>query len=91
MTEIEPMGTLILVIPDPCEELDAGLVRPDTVRDERPESGIVKATGQLIGEDRIEVGSRVVFPPYAGHDYRRDGELLKMLDASEVYGTIRDA
>jgi co-chaperonin GroES (HSP10) len=86
-----PLGTLILVIPDVPEELDAGLVRPDTIREERPESGIVKATGQLIGESRIEVGSRVVFPPYAGHDYRLDGKLLKVLDASEVYGVIHDA
>lgn len=91
MTEMTPLGTLILVVPDVSEELDAGLVRPDTIREDRPESGIVKSTGPMIGDNRISVGSRVVFPPYAGHDYRLDGKLLKLLDASEVYGVVHDA
>jgi co-chaperonin GroES (HSP10) len=90
LTEITPLGTLILVIPDAPEELSGGLVKPDNLREERPESGIVKSTGPLIGDNRILVGSRVVFPPYAGHDYRLDGTLLKLLDASEVYGVVKD-
>ena len=86
-TKVFPFASRLLVATDPPEEFGAGLVRPDTARDDRPESGIVRAVGEQVPADWI--GRHIVFPPYAGSDYKRDGEPMKMLDISEVFGVLR--
>lgn len=78
------------------QKTKTGLVLPDDVA-ERPTKGKVLATGEgKINDDgnllpmKISVGDTVLFPKYAGHPIKIDGEDRLILSQTEILATLKE-
>ncbi len=92
--KVKVLGYRVMVKPEEEEKTPGGIVLPETAK-EKPQKGIVVAVGdgkrtedgKLIKPD-VEVGDKVIFGKYAGHEVTIDGEEYIILDADQVYGKL---
>lgn len=97
MERIEPTeDRLVIKKIEDDNKSKSGLVLPDDAA-ERPTKGEVLAVGEgRINEDGklipmpIKVGSKVVFPKYAGHPILLDNEEYWILEYKEVLGIFHE-
>lgn len=78
------------------QQTKSGLVIPDDVV-ERPTRGKVLAVGEGKTNDegnilpmKINVGDTVLFPKYAGHPIKIDGEEMIILGQTEILATLEE-
>ena len=90
-TTIIPIGPRILVRPDDPIAYAGSIVIPETARKETS-TGTVVAVGDRADdwETWPEVGDRVWFSKYGGHDRQVDGEELKLLAIKDVLAIVRE-
>jgi chaperonin GroES len=94
-TKVLPLEDRILVEPIEAEETTAGgIVLPDTAR-EKPQRGVVKATGpgKLLdsgerGQMSVKKGDEVFYGKYSGTEVEIDGKEWVILRESDVLAII---
>jgi chaperonin GroES len=94
MAKVRILGNRVLVKPDEEQEMEGGIVLPETAK-EKPQRGTVIAVGpgerdedgKLIPPD-LKEGERVVYAKYGGHKIKLDGEEYIILDVDQVYARI---
>ena len=92
---LKPLDDRVVVEPLEAEEITAGgIVLPDTAK-EKPQRGMVLATGpgKLLdsgerGELSVAVGDEVIYGKYAGSDIEVDGRELKILRETDVLAKV---
>lgn len=97
---IRPLGDRVVIRPLTEEETGTksafGIIIPDTVKGEKPEQGIVVATGPGKYDDgeyvpmQVSVGDRVVFSKYGYDEVKVGGTEYYVLSESSVLAVIRD-
>jgi chaperonin GroES len=97
---IKPLGDRVIVRPLTEEELGtvsaSGIIIPDTAKKEKPEQGIVLATGpgkwDEDGEKRIPMevkeGDRVVFSKYGYDEVKFEDKEYFIVSESSVLGVF---
>ena len=93
---IRPLGDRILVKRLEAEEKTAGgIVLPESAK-EKPQQGLIIATGpgrMLDNGDRgglsVSVGDRVFYGKYAGTEVKVEGEELKIMRESDILGILQ--
>jgi chaperonin GroES len=94
-TKVMPLEDRILVEPVEAEETTAGgIVLPDTAR-EKPQRGVVKATGpgKLLdsgerGDMSVKKGDEVFYGKYSGTEIEIDGKDMVILRENDVLAII---
>ncbi len=88
------LGDRVMVKPDEAEETQGGIVVPETAQ-EKPQRGTVVAVGEGKRGDEgdlvkpeVEVGDKVIFSKYGGHEVKVDGEEYLILDSDQIYAKI---
>ncbi|MBX7073442.1 MAG: co-chaperone GroES [Pirellulales bacterium] len=92
---IRPLDDRVVVEPLEAEEMTAGgIVLPDSAK-ERPQRGMVLATGPgkvLDSGDRgalsVAVGDEVIFGKYSGTDIEVSGRDVKILRESDILAKV---
>ena len=90
---IEPRGSWLLVKPvkKESQELDSGIVLPDTEEPEQKAAGFVQAVGPKV-ED-IKVDDKIIYGAYAGETLKRreDGKEVeyKLLLEEDVVAFLK--
>jgi chaperonin GroES len=95
MASLKPLGDRVVVKALERDEVTkSGIYLPDTAK-EKPQEGRVEAVGpgRILdnGErSRMELkeGDRVLFPKYAGTEFKLDGEDLLILRESDILAVI---
>lgn len=95
MGKIRPVGDRVVVKPAAKEEVTrSGIVIPDTAK-EKPQEGIVVATGTgrlLDNGERatldVHEGDRVLFAKYGGTEFKLDGEEFLVLKENDILAII---
>jgi len=97
---IKPLGDRVVVRPLTEEELGtvsvSGIIIPDSAKEEKPEQGIVLATGpgkwDEDGEKRIPMevkeGDRVVFSKYGFDEVKFDKEKFFIVSEGSILGVF---
>ncbi len=93
---IRPLADRILVKPIEAEEkTKGGIVLPDTAK-EKPQEGLVMATGEgKMLEDgsvkaiEIKKGDRILYGKYSGSEVEADGKEYLILNESDVLAIIQ--
>ena len=93
--KIRPINDRVLVKPMESEEkTQGGIVLPDTAK-EKPQKGVVEATGpgRLLRDGKrvslsVSVGDKVIFGKYAGHDVKIDGVEYKIMKEDDILARI---
>ncbi len=98
---IIPLSDKVLIKPLSLEEIEkkslSGIIIPDTISKEKPEQGIVVATGagkwNEDGDKRIpvsvKVGDRVVFSKYGYDEVKLNDEEFYLLSESSILAVIK--
>lgn len=88
MTQIEPLGTRVLIRPLEQEsKTSSGLLLPETAK-EKPQMGEVVA----IGDDesiKLKVGDRVLFAKYSGTEFKLDGNEYLLMECADVLARLK--
>ena len=95
-TGIQPLDDRVVVRPLEAEEKTAGgIVLPDSAK-EKPQQGLILATGPgrlLDNGDRgglsVSVGDRVFYGKYAGTEVKVEGDELKIMRESDILGILQ--
>ncbi len=88
--QIQPLGSRVLVRIEPEETVTkSGLYVPDTAK-EKPQRGIVAATGDDRDLIKVEVGDRVLFPKYTGAEIRIEGDDYLIIESADLLAILRD-
>lgn len=99
---IKPLGDRVIVRPLTDEELGtvsaSGIIIPDSAKKEKPEQGIVIASGpgkwDEDGEKRIpmevKVGDRVVFSKYGFDEIKFDNKDYFIVSESSILGIFNN-
>jgi chaperonin GroES len=82
-----PTAGVLLVRRDEAKSASKIIVT-ETMEKEQPAEGIVLEIGTGCGD--LRSGDNVVFGKYAGAQFKLNGEMLLLMEASEVKGTIVD-
>ncbi len=93
--KIVPLGDRIVVKRlDADEQTAGGIYLPDNAR-EKPQQGRVLSVGPgrvlpdgQRGGMQVRDGDRVVFASYAGHEIEVDGQLLLIMNESDVLAVL---
>ncbi len=93
--KIRPLDDRVLVQPMESEEVtEGGIVLPDTAK-EKSIKGTIKAVGpgKLLKDGRraempLQMGDRVLYGKYAGHDVKIDGVEYKIMKEDDVLAKI---
>lgn len=97
-SKIIPLGDRVLVKPVSEEELSktsSGIIIPETVSKEKPETGTVIAVGEGKWEDgkrvpvSVKVGDKVVFSRYGYDEVKLEGEEYYILKEENVLAIIK--
>lgn len=79
-----PSEKRVLIRPDEKEKVTAsGIVIPDTVREERPVTGVI-----IVGSGAFKENSRVLYSKYGVDEFDLDGEKLCVVHESNILGTF---
>lgn len=98
---LAPLGDRIVVRPLGEDEMGtkspSGIIIPDTVSKEKPEQGIVVATGPgRVGDDNkripvsVAVGDRVVFSKYGFDEVKIGGKEYFIVSEQSILAVIND-
>ena len=96
-TKIKPSGDRVLVKKiDEDNKTKSGLVLPDDVK-ERPTKGEILEVGEGRTNDdgkllpiKVKKGDLVIYPKYAGHPIKVDGEEFLILDEKEILAIFKE-
>ena len=96
MKKIRPLGDRVIVKPLGREEMTAsGIILPDTVDKEKPESGEIIAVGPgkrlesgEIAPMSVKVGDKVVFRKYSPDEITVDEEEVLVIGESDIVGIL---
>lgn len=95
LSDLKPDRDRLVVEPDPIEhESKGGILFPDVIRgnaDWFPWTGTVKVAGpKALGDhdQPFQVGQRLLFGRYAGHEVEIDGARHFIMRAEEVWGVV---
>jgi chaperonin GroES len=86
----KPNEDRVLVEPAPAEEkTSSGIIIPDTAK-EKPQKGIVVATGEGLKDKpvTVKVGDNVLYGKYAGTEITIDGKDYLIMRNSDIFGII---
>lgn len=97
---VEPLGDRVLVKPDAEkgeQKSKGGIIIPETVDKEKPQSGVVIAVGEgrwdEEGEKRIpmsvKVGDNVIFSKYSYDEVKIDEEDLYLIKEDNILAIIK--
>lgn len=96
--KVQPLADRVVVRPLTEEELGtksaSGIILPDTMSKEKPEQGIVIATGPGKYEDGkrvpvdVKIGDRVVFSKYGYEEVKLENEEVFIISESSVLAII---
>jgi chaperonin GroES len=84
--KFRPTTGVLLVRRD--EVLSTSILITENMEKEKPAEGTVLEVGP--GDHGIAVGDHIVFGKYAGTEFRLNGEILLLMDATDIKGTIVD-
>ena len=96
--DVMPLGDRVLVKPTQKEEgtTSFGIIIPDTVDKEKPETGIVVAVGPGKKNDEgrvvpigVKVGDKVMFSKYGFDEIKVEGVEYYLLSESNVLAIIK--
>ncbi len=87
---IEPLGARVLVLPLEGEaQSPGGVLLPETAK-EKPQQGIIEATGDSDEmETDLKVGDRVLFPKYTGTEIKFEGKTYLLMNEDDVLARIK--
>jgi len=88
--KITPLHDRVVIRPLAAEEKTAGgIIIPDTAK-EKPQRGIVVATGPGKKDEPVSVktGDTVLYGKYAGTDIQLDGEDLMIMRESDILAVL---
>ncbi len=88
--KIKPLADRVLVEPKEAETKTAsGLYIPDTAK-EKPQQGVVKATGPGKKDEDMEVkvGDHVLYGKYAGTEVTLDGVTYLIMKQSDILAIL---
>jgi chaperonin GroES len=96
MKKIRPLGDRVIVKPLGREEMTAsGIILPDTVDKEKPESGEIIAVGPgkrlesgEIAPMSVKVGDKVVFRKYSPDEITIDDEEVLVISEGDIVGIL---
>lgn len=96
MKKIRPLGDRVIVKPLGKEEMTkSGIILPDTVDKEKPESGEIIAVGPgkrlesgEIAPMSVKVGDKVVFRKYSPDEITVDDEEVLVIGESDIVGIL---
>ena len=96
---IRPLADRVLIRPIALEELEqkslSGIIIPDTVSKEKPEQGIVIATGPGKYEDgnlipmSVQAGDKVLFSRYGYEEVKIEGEEYYILSEGAILAVVK--
>ena len=92
---IKPLGNRVVVEPEEQEDMTSGgIVLPETAK-EKPQKGLVLATGPGERDDDgkripldVKEGDKVLFAKYSGTEIKLDGKKVLILRESDLLGII---
>ncbi len=87
---IKPLADRVLVEPAEAEERTAGgIIIPDTAK-EKPQKGIVVATGKGTKDEPItvKVGDTVLYGKYSGTEIQYQGVDYLIMKESDIYAIV---
>jgi len=95
--KIRPLHDRIVVQrTEEASKTKGGIIIPDTAK-EKPAEGKVVAVGKgRVADDgkvvpmELQVGDRILFSKYGGHEVKIDGEEFLIMSQDDVYGVIED-
>lgn len=73
---------LAVLVPKPVEKSEGGIVIPDSAKERKSEGTIVKV-GHLV-DQAFEVGDVVTFLPFGAVEMEIAGQMLTVVDESDV-------
>ncbi len=94
---ITPLGDRVLVMPTGKEDktTPSGIIIPDTVEKERPETGVVVAVGEGRTTDEgniipmnVSVGDTVIFSKYGPDEIKIEGEDFFIISESAILAVL---
>lgn len=98
-SNIVPLGDRVLVKPQSEEEgqkTDAGIIIPETVEKERPETGKVIAVGEGRVDDngqtipmKVKKGDTVIFSKFGPDEVKIDGEDYLIVSEGNILAVIK--
>lgn len=84
---LEPLGSRVLIRPDPPEtESKGGIILPDASK-QRPLMGTIVASGPRA---RLAPGLHVLYPKFGGADVPFNDEVLLLIDSVDISAIVRD-
>ena len=93
-TKVTPLRSNVLIERiEEAETVKNQIIIPDSAK-EKPQEGTIVAVGlgQIQRGQRVpldvKVGDRVLFGKYSGHEIRVDGELLLIIEESEIQAIL---
>ncbi len=94
--KIRPLHDRVLVRPTEEEKMTAGgIIIPDSANAEKPNNGVIIASGHGritdSGDVRamdVKVGDKILFGQYAGQAVKVEGEDLLMMKEEDILGVI---
>lgn len=94
MSSLRPLGNRVAVKRISAEEKSGDIIIPDSAK-EKPMEGIVVSVGQgnrlkdgSFEAIDLKIGDRVVFPKWAGTEFRHAGEDLLIIKADEIHAVV---
>lgn len=87
--KVKPLADRILVKIEKTEAKSAGgIIIPDTVNQEKTQTGVVAAVGNDKEKITVSVGQKVMYDKYAGSQLKIDGEEYLILKIADVVAVI---
>ena len=90
---LKPLGNRVLIEPMEAQEVTkAGIILPDSAKEERSEGKIVSiGSGLVEGKEykfSVKVGDKVLYGKYAGEEVKIGGKDYKVVKEDEILGIL---
>lgn len=94
--KIQPLGDRVLVQPVEAKETKrGGIIIPDSAK-EKPQEGLVVATGKgKVTEDGkvlpmdVKPGDKILYGKYSGNEIKLDGEDYLIMHQDDILGILK--
>jgi chaperonin GroES len=94
--KIQPLGDRVLVKPvEQKETKRGGIIIPDTAK-EKPQEGLVVATGKGKTTDDgktlamdVKAGDKILYGKYSGNEIKLDGEDYLIMHQDDILGILK--